>query len=405
MAEPLGPVLERVRADLLDADRLVRAVAAGRRRGEHPAYRRAELRWIDLRQGRRLQVVTYDDRQAFTSNVAGPDAARAVELLIDEPFGNWHVETVDGTVQVRVTKKGDAQVHITPVGPNTAEPNRDHDRVKSRLLDPADPFLRAVGISDGQGRIRPGRRDKYRQVEEFLRALEPVLDHARAAAGEGPLRVVDLGCGNAYLTFAAYRWLTDRQGLDVDLVGVDVRAQARQRNSELARSLGWDDGIRFVEGTIEDFVPSDMPHVVLALHACDTASDDALASAVRWRTPVVLVAPCCHHDLQRQLLGSPPPRPNGPLARHAILRERFADVLTDAVRASLLRTLGYRVEVVEFVESVHTPRNTLLRAVRTDAAPDPAQIDEYTDLIAGWGVRPALHARLSDEVDAATAHA
>ncbi len=403
MAEPLGPVLERVRADLLDADRLVRAVAAGRRRGERPSYRRAELRWVDLCQGRLLQVVTYDDRQAFTSNVGGAAAATAVAQLIDEPFGNWHVETVAGTLQVRVTKKGDAQVHTSPAGPDPAEPDRAHDRVKLRLLDPADPFLRAVGISDARGRIRPSRRDKYRHVEEFLRALEPVLERARAEAGDGPLRIVDLGCGNAYLTFAAYRWLTDRHGLDVDLVGVDVKAQARRRNSDLARSLGWDEGIRFVEGTIEDVEVAETPHVVLALHACDTASDDALARAVRWQAPVVLVAPCCHHDLQRQLLGSPPPEPYGPLARHGILRERFADVLTDAVRAGLLRILGYRVEVVEFVDSVHTPRNTLLRAVRTGAPPDPALVTEYTELIAGWGIRPALHARLADEVDAASA--
>jgi hypothetical protein len=117
----------------------------------------------------------------------------------------------------------------------------------------------------------------------------------------------------------------------------------------------------------------------------------------------VLVAPCCHHDVQRQLLGSPPPRPYGPVTRHGILRERFADVLTDAARASLLRILGYRVEVVEFVESVHTPRNTLLRAVRTGSAADPAQTAEYAELIAGWGIRPALQARLADEVDTATA--
>jgi SAM-dependent methyltransferase len=403
MAEPLGPVLERVRADLLDADRLVRAVAAGRRRGERPTYRRAELRWVDLRQGRLLQVVTFDDRQAFTSNVADADAATAVEQLIDEPYGNWHVVTVDGTTQVRVTKKGDAQVHSSPAGPESAAPDRAHDRLKPRLLDPGDPFLRAVGISDGHGRIRPGRRDKYRQVEEFLRAFEPVLERARAAAGDGPLRIVDLGCGNAYLTFAAYRWLTERHGLDVALVGVDVRAEARQRNTELARSLGWEDGIRFAAGTIEGFESPDEPHVVLALHACDTASDDALARAVRWRAPVVLVAPCCHHDVQRQLLGSPPPRPYGPLARHGILRERFADVLTDAVRASLLRILGYRVEVVEFVASVHTPRNTLLRAVRTGSAADPAQAAEYAELIAEWGIRPALQARLADEFETATA--
>ncbi len=400
VAEALESALDRVRAELLDDDKLIRAVAAGRRRGERPAYRRAELRWVDLRDGRRLQVVTYDDRQAFTSNVEPENAAAAVQDLLAEPYGNWHVETTAGTTQLRVTKNGEAQVHRSAMQV-AAEPVRSHDRAKARLLDPTDPFLRAVGISDNRGRIKPSRMDKYRQVEEFLRAIEPVLGRARAAAGDGPLRIVDLGCGNAYLTFAAYRWLTDRHGLDVRLVGVDVKSQARRRNTDLAAVLGWADAVRFVEGTIADADVGLTPHVVFALHACDTATDDALARAVRWDTPVVLAAPCCHHDVQRQLSDVAPPPPYRPVSRHGILRERFADVLTDAVRAELLRLLGYRVEVVEFVESKHTPRNTLLRAVRTGAPTDPARAADYVELISQWRLQPALQVRLRSEVEAA----
>jgi SAM-dependent methyltransferase len=399
--EPLLPALEGVRADVLDDNRLIRAVAAGRRRGERPAYRRAELRWVDLRAGRRLQVVRFDDRQAFTSNVEPEQAAAAVQELLEQPYGNWRVETTDRTTQLRVTKNGDAQVHRSAPPSSDLVMAHSHDRTKARLLDPTDPFLRAVSISDDQGRIKPRRKDKYRQVEEFLRALEPVLSEARDGAADGPLRVVDLGCGNAYLTFAAYRWLTARHGLDLQLVGVDVKAQSRRRNTELAVQLGWADSVRFVEGTIEDADAGASPHVVFALHACDTATDDALARAVRWQAPVVLAAPCCHHDVQRQLAEATTPVPYGPLNRHGILRERFADVLTDAVRAELMRLLGYRVEVVEFVESKHTPRNTLLRAVRTGAAPDPARAAEYVALITQWGIRPALQKRLSEEIDQA----
>ena len=402
VVEPLLPALEQVRADVLDEEGLIRAVAAGRRRGERPVYRRAELRWVDLREGRRLQLVTYDDQQAFTRNLDVAQATEAVTELLRQPYGNWHVETTAGTVQLRVTKNGAAQVHRSGPPAGTT-PGRLHDRTKERLLDPGDPFLRAVGISDAQGRIKPSRMDKYRQVEEFLRALEPVLDRARSAAGDGPLRVVDLGCGNAYLTFAAYRWLTDRHGLAVQLVGVDVKAQARRRNTELTTELGWADSVRFAEGTIEDADVGFTPHLVFALHACDTATDDALARAVRWEAPVILAAPCCHHDVQRQLASVETPAPYGLVDRHGILRERFADVLTDALRAELLRLVGYRVDVVEFVESKHTPRNTLLRAVRTGAAPDPARAAEYIELITQWRLRPALHVRLGSEVGAALA--
>jgi SAM-dependent methyltransferase len=405
--EPLLPALALVRETVLDPDRLVRAVAAGRRKGQRPSWRRAELRWVELRDGRRLHVVTDDETQSFTRNVVAAEAAATVDALLAEPFGNWHVDTATESLQLRVTKRGEVQLHrgapaarLAARSPE-ASVDRAHDRVKARLLDPGDPLLRELGISDPTGRVKPSRHDKYRQVEEFLRALEPVLDKAREAAGHGSLRVVDLGCGNAYLTLAAYRRLTDGLGIDVELVGVDVRAQARERNAEIAARLGWADRVRFVEGTIEAAEVDPPPHLVLALHACDTATDDALARAVRWAAPVVLAAPCCHHDVQAQLRQAVAPAPYGVVTRHGILRERFADVLTDALRAAVLRILGYRVDVVEFVASVHTPRNVLLRAVRTGTAARAEQRADYVGLVEAWSVTPALQRRLAAEVEAA----
>ena len=169
-----------------------------------------------------------------------------------------------------------------------------------------------------------------------------------------------------------------------------MRPQSRQRNAELAAELGLDRDLTFVEGTIAGAVADEEPDVVLALHACDTATDEALARAVRWRAPVVLAAPCCHHDLQRQLRTASPPGPYRLVLQHGILRERMADVLTDTIRAALLRQHGYRVDVVEFVESAHTPRNVMLRAVRTGAAAGEQAEREYADLVTEWGVRPAL---------------
>jgi SAM-dependent methyltransferase len=294
-------------------------------------------------------------------------------------------------------------VHTAPRRePAPADEARSHDRRKPRLLPEDDPVLAALGIADDQGRIKPSRQAKYRQVEEFLRDLAPVVDDAvatgrlRTPTEEDPLRVVDLGCGNAYLTFAAYAYLSGSRGLPVEMVGVDVRPQSRQRNADLAADLGIEQRLTFVEGTIAQAQTSYPPDVVLALHACDTATDEAIARAVRWQAPVVLAAPCCHHDLQEQLRATTPPEPYRLVLQHGILRERMADVLTDTFRAALLRRHGYRVDVVEFVGSRHTPRNVLLRAVRT-GAPAAAETErEYADLVAQWGVRPAL-ARMLDE--------
>ena len=421
MPEDLDAALAGLRPLLLDPDGLVRAVAAGRRRGAVPAHVRVELRPVDLKAGRRLQVVTTDGRTPTTRNHApGADAGAAVDALLAEPFGNWHVETLDAVVQLRVTKKGEAQVHTARTSRRDVAPAA-HDRVKDRLLDPADPLFDALGAD----------ADKRRQVDAFLRLLAPVVGRAagRARAAGRPLRVVDLGCGNAYLTFAAHRWLSghpDVAGLGVETVGVDVRPEMVARNTALAARLGLD-GLSFEPGTIADAPigfpsvsdrapdvtnagPEGTPDVVLALHACDTATDEALARAVRWHAPVVLAAPCCHHDVQRQLAqaqaaGSPAPHPYTALTRHGILRERFADVLTDALRAALLRLLGYRVDVVEFVDSRHTPRNALVRAERTGAAPDDARRTEYADLTGAWHVEPALAALLAPEVGAALAGA
>jgi SAM-dependent methyltransferase len=451
MPQPLADVLGEVRTLLLGPG-LTRAVAAGRRRGQTPSVTRAELRPVALKAGPRLQIVTDDGARPFTRNVApGAESEEAIDALLAEPFGNWHVETSTTTVQVRITKKGDAQVHRAPaqsaaagspvagspgVGslgatspvassrpagspvagspaagssvagssaalmaaataadlppvPNLpAASSRNagspaaigsapapHDRQKEWLLDPGDPLFQVVG----------GTAAKRRQVDAFLRALAATLP----AQLPSPLRVVDLGCGNAYLTFAAYRFLRSR-GAEVEVVGVDIREDQRVRNTAVAEQLGCSSDVTFVAGTISSASMPFTPDLLLALHACDTATDEALARAVHWSARWVLAAPCCHHDIAAQLKGNPAPTPFTELTRHAIMRERFADVLTDSLRASLLRLNGYKVDVVEFIDSAHTPRNLLLRARRTDAPPTDQQRAEYESLTAQWSVTPAL---------------
>jgi hypothetical protein len=157
----------------------------------------------------------------------------------------------------------------------------------------------------------------------------------------------------------------------------------------------------FVAAGISDVRMEEAPDVVLALHACDTATDDALARAVGWGADLVLAAPCCHHDISAQLRGTTPPVGHEPLVRDGILRERLADTLTDALRAAILRLRGYRVDVAEFVDSAHTPRNTLLRAVRTGAEPPPERREEYDALVSAWQLRPHLAGLLELESDQA----
>ncbi|MGQ0625033.1 MAG: class I SAM-dependent methyltransferase [Sporichthyaceae bacterium] len=409
MAESLPAALAELRELLLDPG-LTKAVAAGRRHGAAPPpWRRVELRPVQGKAGPVLQEVCYDARAAYTRNLDYPEpAGAALDELLAAGFGSWHVATAAGTVQVRVTKKGHAQVHraaaipapgmtlaATPSpaprpGPATvpAVPAEaaTHDRVKPRLIDPGDPLFDVLGATAA----------KRRQVDAFLRLLAPTLP---AVAERDPLQIVDLGCGNAYLSFAAHRYLAglraDRAG--VALTGVDIKAAARERNTTIAARLGASQAVRFVEGTITG---ADLPvaDIALALHACDTATDEALARAVRWQSPVILAAPCCHHETAARIRAGEVPPPYPALTRHGILRERLADVLTDALRALVLRLLGYRVDVVEFIGGEHTARNIAIRAVFTDAPAEPSQLTEYHDLVASWGLRPHLVSLLHHEL-------
>jgi len=377
-----------VRTAVLDADSLVRAVVSGRQRDAEPRWRRVELRYVELAAGVRLQMVGYDDTQAHTSN--HDDVATLVDELVAEGYANWHVESVGEQLQVRVTKKGKVLAHRSRH--EARQPDRAHDRAKSRLVAADAPFLRELGIADAQGRVKPSRQAKYRQVEEFVRALDAALEDAwssgalRRPTTEDPLRVVDLGCGNAYLTFAAAAHLAER-GIPARLIGVDVKEQSRRHNAGVAESIGVADAMDFVVGTIAEARLDTAPDVVLALHACDTATDDALARGVLWEAPLILVAPCCHHDIARQLREGGAPAPYDLLVRDGILRERLADTLTDALRAARVRVEGYRVDVAEFVASEHTPRNSMIRAIRTGHR---ASRTEYDDLVGQWSLSPRL---------------
>jgi SAM-dependent methyltransferase len=394
----LEPALAEVRAAVLDRDRLVRAVASGRRSGQSTRWRRVELRPVDLKAGSRLQVTTFDAQQAFTSNHDWDAGAAELDALLREPFTSWVVELTHQTVRLQVTRKGAAILSVAT--DERARPvQATHDRAKQRLVDQSAPYLQLLGVTTKDGLVKPSRRDKFHQVEEFLRVLEPVVRDALAEGrlpADRRLRVVDLGCGNAYLTFAAYEYLTAGLGHAVELIGIDQKEQALQRNTAIAKELGWQAHVQFFRAPIASAPVAGPVDVVLALHACDTATDDALARAVQWRAPLILAAPCCHHDLQRQLKAVTPPTPYATITKHPILRERFADVLTDALRAAVLRQHGYRADVIEFVDTTHTPRNALIRAVRTGARASAPAVSDYEQLTAQWQVRP----RLADLLDA-----
>jgi SAM-dependent methyltransferase len=385
--QSLEEVFQEYESLFASSEKLVRVVLSGRRRNMQTEHERIDLRPVLLKEVLHIQVA-YSDGRAMTTKNFLPDKTPFSQYL-RSGYANVLLEHTAGSMSLRITKKGEPLVHRTQ---EVKEQHLDHDRSKTRLLDPSDPFLIAVGISDKDGLVKPSKADKYRQVEEFLRLLVPTLNaaisagHIPSPTTSNPLTIVDLGCGHAYLTFAAHQYLRE-QGIPVSVTGIDVRTDSRDRNNEIAQKLGIAKSIEFRAEEIAD-TQVKSAHVAIALHACDTATDDAIAWCINSGAQLALIAPCCHHDIQAQLHEIP--EPWSMLTRHGIMKERLGDLLTDALRMQIMKLRGYRVEAIEFIGGEHTPRNLMIRAVKTGAAPDAAEQKRYDEMIALWKVKPAL---------------
>ena len=388
----LESAISQLQGAISQSESFVRAVLSGRRRNMQPTHERIDMRPVSLKSGLVIQVSYSDGRQMTSKNFA-PSELPFMELA-QSGYANITVEMEGETLALRISKKG---VPLFSRSKNGAKQDLSHDRSKKRLLDMNDPFLREVGIADAHGAIKPSKMDKYKQVEEFLRLLVPTLNDAIAAGHvhtpteEKPLRIVDLGCGHAYLTFAAHQYLRS-VGIPVKVTGIDIRPASRDRNNAIAESLGIDSTITFLAEEISQTSINEAD-VAIALHACDTATDDAIAWALNRDVPLTLFAPCCHHDIQAQM--SVAPEPWSLVTRHGIMRERLGDLITDSLRIQLIKLHGYRVDAIEFIGGEHTPRNLMIRAVKTGATPESGEVERYQSMISIWGVTPVLAAKLN----------
>ena len=397
----VGP-LRQIKARILAEESFVRAVLSGRRRGGEVPWQRVVIRPVQIKGRRQLQVSHYDERRDVTKNYEAAAAEAKLDELLGLPFKSLLVESTQDSLHVQFSRKGKARIHHQERIGSPAEPSLVHDRQKDLLLPVGEPdsFLEAIGILDREGKVRPRMRRKFRQINEFLRLVIETGAGRQAPEVEGetgprPVRIVDCGCGNAYLSFAVYHYLAHVLDVPVSLVGVDVNQELVQRRKELAERLRWD-GLAFETSRIADYEPAAAPDLVLALHACDTATDEALAQGILWEARTILSVPCCHHHLQAQL--GRQPAVLQPVYRHGILRERLGDVLTDALRAHLLRLAGYRAEVIQFVSPEHTAKNLMIRAVYS-GSPDRVELRrEYHELKGLFGVTPYLESLLPQEM-------
>lgn len=340
------------------------------------------FRPIQGKKGRLYQISEQMGPKVIHRNVPEQESLGILSQYLLE-FKQALFQTTEGDYQLLTNRKGLTTVLAQPASKRTVQ--LIHNREKNYLLPPDVPFLVELGLANNQGKILPQKMDKFRQINRFLEIVSDTLHLFK-----DKLQIVDFGCGKAYLTFALYHLLREVKGFDVEMTGLDLKEDVILHCQQLAEKCGYQ-GLHFAVGDIAGFKPSKTIDMVVALHACDTATDAALAQAVRWKAKVILAAPCCQHELYGQLSS----KPLEALLHYGILRERLAALATDAARAQLLEMQGYSTQILEFIDSEHTPKNLLIRALQgisDDKRRHAAQ--RFEDLKAALSIRPSLETYL-----------
>ncbi|MEO2015608.1 MAG: SAM-dependent methyltransferase [Fuerstiella sp.] len=319
---------------------------------------RIDVRPVTVKGQRKLQLTRRMGTQEHHENVDADDGVEQMQQFTEHTFRDVHLTTSDAEWTARHSKKGTCTLTKRETTDNQSVPNTSHNRNRKYLIPDGEPcpFLIATGIMSANGRVRAQQYAKFRQINRYVEFIRDVVDHL---PGDRTINVVDFGCGKSYLTFATHYFFRHVSGRDVRITGLDRRQDVVDTCSSIVQQLGLDD-IRFSVGDIAEFQPTEQIHLAISLHACDTATDDALAAAVSWGTDVILAVPCCQHELAAQLGKDRQPL----FSDHGILHEKFSSLATDAMRANLLECAGYNTRVMEFIDMEHTPKNLLIRAIK-----------------------------------------
>ena len=311
-----------------------------------------------------FQKTTYEGTKVFHENLESEEIIGQMEQMLTNSFKQCEIEHRRYKAVVLVSKKGKMTIKRKRTENAETEPEAAgklqlaHNRVKKYILEEGIPvpFLVDLGVQTKEGRIVRSRYDKFKQINRFLEFIEDILP---TLSKERTVHIIDFGCGKSYLTFAMYYYLHDLKGYDVEITGLDLKEDVIADCNRLSVKYGYDK-LHFMKGDIAEYEGQDMIDMVVTLHACDTATDYALAKAVRWGSKVILSVPCCQHEINKQIHSEE----LSSLLGYGIIKERMAALVTDAIRANLLETEGYETSILEFIDMEHTPKNLLIRAVK-----------------------------------------
>ena len=334
---------------------LLQAVISNPRVKDH--ILKVKIRPVEMRGEIFLQFESFTKTQAFHENLTADQAVEKAFMYMQE-FRQMQISVTDADYTVLVSKKGKATIQRKKKKTEAKQVVLAHNRGKQYILEEGIPvpFLQDLGVMTQEGKIVRTKFDKFRQINRFLEFIEDILP---CLSKEREVTILDFGCGKSYLTFAMYYYLHELKKYDIRIIGLDLKKDVIANCSELAKKYGYEK-LTFLEGDIADYEGVNEVDMVVTLHACDTATDYALAKATAWNASVILSVPCCQHELNKQIENEI----LAPIMDYGLLKERFAALLTDGLRAKYLENAGYETQVLEFIDIEYTPKNILIRAVK-----------------------------------------
>ncbi len=375
------------------ADGTLHNVVLANPQGGEPQLQRVMVRPVVLKGEAQLSFVYRYQTKDITKNQPLAEALDSLGALLGQPFRNAHLHTPTEEVQLAISKKGKATVRVGKAQASThhaagaaegaalGQP-QGHNREKQRFLELSRPFLRELGVTDANGQLIPAMSRKWKQINKFIE----VFSHALAAsplAGAKQIKVVDFGSGKGYLTFAIHDWLQHVRGVQAQVTGVELREDLVKLCQKVITRLGLQ-GMDYEQGDVREYQPQGL-NVMIALHACDVATDYAIHLGVRAGADIIMCSPCCHKQIRPQLLS---PHPLRPILQHGIHLGQEAEMLTDGLRALLLDAAGYETQVFEFISLEHTNKNKMILAVKRAQAVDPAPVlAQIQEIKAFYGIK------------------
>ena len=384
-----APQLDRYRNLLIAAlqnNKLIKVVLANYA-GAEPQLQRITARPVLLKNQPHVSLVFSYQTKDITKNVPVDEAPDTIMRLAGpQAFRNVHLHTPTEEVQLAFSKKGKATVRVGKLtsadGAPTTEAPQGHNREKNRFLDLSRPFLTELGVTDAQRHLIPAMSRKWKQINKFIEVFSHALAASSLAKAE-QIHVVDFGSGKGYLTFAIHDYLQHVLGLKAKVTGVELRDDLVKLCGKVINKLGLQ-GMAYEQGDVRDYKPSDL-NVMIALHACDVATDYAIHLGIRSGAEIIMCSPCCHKQIRPQLLS---PHPLRPILQHGIHLGQEAEMLTDGLRALLLDAAGYDTQVFEFISLEHTNKNKMILAVKRAEAKSPAEVlKQIAEIKAFYGIK------------------